>query len=88
MPERQSRHPDNDLIDQAEQDSMPTAQASRSGGEVNRRVGTRAEEKAAEGQLVGQEVETATGSDNPEEDAKKGPKSIDHMVGGGSSPSR
>lgn len=81
-------HPDNDLIDQAQQDSMPTAQASRSGGEVNRRVGTRAEEKAALGQLEGEEVETATGSDNPEEDAKKGPKSVAHMVGGGSSPSR
>ena len=81
-------HPDNELIDQAEQDSMPTAQASRSGGEVNRRVGTRAELNAALGQLEGDEVERATGSDNPEEDARKGDKSIDHMVGGGSSPSR
>lgn len=88
MPERQSRHPDNDLIDQAQQDSMPTAQASRAGGEVNRRVGTRAELNAAKGQLEGEEVERATGSDNPSEDAKKGDKSIAHMVGGGSSPSR
>lgn len=88
MPDRQSRHPDNDLIDQAQQESMPTAQASRAGGEVNRRVGTRAELNAAQGQLEGEEVERATGSDNPEEDARKGEKSIDHMVGGGSSPSR
>lgn len=88
MPERQSRHPDNDLIDQAEQDSMPGAQGSSAGGEVNRRVGTRGEEKTAQGKLEGKEVERVTGSDNPEEDAKKGPKSLDHMVGGGSSPSR
>jgi hypothetical protein len=88
MPERQFRHPDNDLIDQAEQDSMPTAQGGAAGGEVNRRVGSRAEEKAAQGELEGQEVETATGSDNPEQDARKGDKAIDHMVGGGSSPSR
>lgn len=88
MPERQSRHADNDIIDQAEQDSMPGAQTTRGGGEVNRRVGTRAEEKTAQGQLEGEEVERATGADNPEQDAQKGEKSIDHMVGGGSSPSR
>ena len=88
MPDRQSRHPDNDLIDQAQQDSAPEAQQSRAGGEVNRRVGTRAELNEAQGQLEGEEVERATGSDNPDEDAKKGPKSVDHMVGGGSSPSR
>ena len=87
MPHRKP-HPDNDLIDRAEQDSMPTAQSSRAGGEVNRRVGTRAEEKAALGQLEGEEVETATGSDNPQEDERKGDKSVAHMVGGGSSPSR
>lgn len=88
MPERQSRHPDNDIIDQAQEDSVPNAQASRGGGEVNTRVGTRAELNKAKGQLEGEEVERAVGSDNPGDDAKKGPKSIDHMVGGGSSPSR
>lgn len=88
MPERQSRHPDNEIIDQAQEDSVPEAQGSSAGGEVNRRVGSRADEKRAEGKLEGQEVETATGSDNPEEDAKKGPKTIDNMVGPGSSPSQ
>jgi hypothetical protein len=73
MPERQSRHPDNDLID-AMQESETPSQQSRSGGEVNRRVGTRAELKRAEGTLEGDEVETAVGSDNPDEDARKGPK--------------
>jgi hypothetical protein len=66
MPERQSRHSDNDLIDKAEHDSMPGAQ----------------------GKLQGEEIETAVGSDNHEEDARKGPKTIEHMIGGGSSPSR
>jgi hypothetical protein len=88
MPDRQSRHPDNDLIDQAQQDSMPNAQQSRAGGGVSGEVGTRAELNAAQGQLEGEEVERATGSDNPEQDARKCDKSIDHMVGGGSSPSR
>jgi hypothetical protein len=77
MPERQSRHTDNDLIDAAECDSMATAQGSSSGGQVNRRVGSRADEKSAQGVLVGNEVERATGSDNPEQDAQKGEKTID-----------
>ena len=88
MPDRQSRHPDNDIIDQAQEDSTPGAQGSSAGGEVNRRVGSRADEKTAQGKLEGEEVETVTGSDNPEEDARKGPKTAAHMVGGGSSPSR
>ena len=56
-------HPDNDLIDQAEQDSVPTAQAGRSGGNVARTVGARAElhhrmgdkahDKIAKGQQTG-----------------------------------
>ena len=88
MPERQSRHPDNDIIDAAQEDSRPNADGSSANGEVNRRVGSRADLKTAQGKLEGDEVETATGSDNPEEDARKGPKSVDHMIGGGSSPSR
>ncbi len=72
-------HPDNDLIDQAEENSMPSAQATRAGGEVNRRVGTRAELNAALGTLDGDKVERAVGSDNPEEDAKKGDKTIAAM---------
>lgn len=85
MPERQSLHPDNDLIDAAEETSVPTAQADRGGGNVNRRVGTRGELARA---TDPENREPETGSDNPGEDAAKGPKSIDHMVGGGSSPSR
>jgi hypothetical protein len=72
-------HPDNDLIDQYEQDSMPTAQGSTSGGQVNQRVGSRAEENAAEGVLVGDEVERATGADNPAQDELKGDKTIDRL---------
>ena len=71
MPERQSRHPDNDLIDRL-QDGETPSQQSRSGGEVNRKVGTRAELERAEGEREG--VTRAVGSDNPAEDAKKGPK--------------
>lgn len=72
-------HPDNDLIDQMQQDSLPTAQEGSSGGDVARSVGTRAELKKAEGQLEGQEVETATGSDNPAQNEVKGEKTFDKI---------
>ena len=72
-------HPDNDLIDQAEQDSVPTAQAGRSGGNVARTVGTRAELHDAEGSLEGDEVERAVGSDNPADDEMKGDKTFDKI---------
>ena len=72
-------HPDNDLIDAMEDASAPTAQSSSAGGNVNRTVGTRAELNAVEGELVGNEVERATGSDNPAQDEKKGDKTIDAM---------
>lgn len=75
MPERQSPHPDNELIDEME-DKAIGGQHTRSGGEVNRRVGTRAELHDAEGTLGGDKVETAVGSDNPEQDEKKGPKTL------------
>ena len=76
MPERQSAHPDNDLIDRAGEFDTPGQQSS-SGGEVNRRVGSRAEEKNA---LEGEpEIERAVGSDNPDEDAQKGDKTIGAM---------
>lgn len=71
MPERQSRHPDNELIDRMSEYPTP-GQQSRAGGEVNRKVGTRAELERAEGEQAG--VTRAVGSDNPAEDAKKGPK--------------
>ncbi|MBO0749038.1 MAG: hypothetical protein J2O44_01220 [Porphyrobacter sp.] len=67
-------HPDNELIDQMQQDSMPTAQGSASGGNVARKVGSRAELHEAEGQLEGEEVERATGRDNPEDNKRVGAK--------------
>jgi len=70
MPERQSLHPDNDLID-AMQDAPTPSQGSRSGGEVNTRVGTRDELNRA---IDPGNREPEVGSDNPSQDAKKGPK--------------
>jgi hypothetical protein len=75
-------HPDNELIDQMEQDSLPTAQQGSSGGDVARTVGTRAELHAAEGQLEGEEVERATGSDNPEQNDRMGDKAHDKIRSG------
>ena len=70
MPERQSLHPDNELIDSM-QDGLSPSQSSRSGGEVNKAVGTRGElNRAADPE----NREPVVGSDNPSEDAKKGPK--------------
>ena len=71
MPERQSRHPDNDLIDEMKEQPTPSQQGS-SGGEVNRRVGKRAELNRA---TDPDNREPVVGSDNPQEDAQKGPKS-------------
>lgn len=70
MPERKNRHPDNDLIDRMQDGDTPS-QGSRSGGEVNTRVGTRDEINRA---TDPDNREPAVGSDNPAEDAKKGPK--------------
>ena len=70
MPERQSRHSDNELIDQLTAGSTPS-QGSSSGGEVNRRVGSRADENRA---TDPDNREPVVGSDNPSEDAQKGPK--------------
>lgn len=73
MPERQSRHPDNRLIDEMGDLDTPGHQG-RAGGAVNRRVGTRAELERAEGEREG--VTRAVGSDNPAEDTRKGDKTI------------
>lgn len=70
MPERQSRHPDNALIDAMQEGATPSHQ-SRAGGEVNKKVGTRAELNRA---TDPEATERALGSDNPSEDAKKGEK--------------
>jgi hypothetical protein len=75
-------HPDNELIDQMQQDSMPTAQGSTSGGNVARTVGSRAELHAAEGRLEGEEVERATGRDNPEQNERMGDKAHDKIAKG------
>jgi hypothetical protein len=75
-------HADNELIDQMQQDSMPTAQSSASGGDVARDVGSRAELHAAEGQLEGEEVERATGRDNPEQNDRMGDKAHDKIAKG------
>lgn len=70
MPERQSRHPDNDLIDEMTEVPTPSHQGS-AGGDVNVRVGKRGEEHGA---TDPDNREPVIGSDNPDQDAKKGPK--------------
>ena len=78
MPERQKTHSDNELIDAMSENATPS-QGSRSGGEVNTRVGTRAELKRA---TDPDNREPVVGSDNPAEDAKKGPKTQAAMDSG------
>ena len=70
MPERQSRHPDNDLIEELTDGKTPS-QSSSSGGGVARQVGSRAELHRA---TDPENREPATGSDYPADDAQKGPK--------------
>ena len=70
MPERQKTHSDNELIDELTENPTPSQQSS-SGGEVNNRVGSRAELNRA---TDPDNREPVVGSDNPAEDAKKGPK--------------
>ena len=72
MVKRQSLHPDNEFIDEVTKEPTPE-QGSRSGGSVATRVGTRAELKRAEDDQP--EVERVVGSDDPDADAAKGPKS-------------
>ena len=78
MPERQSRHPDNDLIDSMSDQKTPSQQSS-SGGDVNVRVGKRAELNRA---TDPDNREPATGSDNPEQGARKGPKTMEKIKKG------
>lgn len=75
MPERQSRHPDNELIDEITEGGTPSQQGS-AGGEVNRRVGKRGEENRATDPA---NREPEVGSDNPAQDAKKGDKTLAAM---------
>jgi len=78
MPERQSRHPDNDLIDEITEGKTPS-QSGSSGGEVNRRVGKRDETRRA---TDPDNREPEIGSDNPEDDASKGPKTMEKIKKG------
>jgi hypothetical protein len=66
-------HPDNAMIDELEADGATPGQDGRSGGQVNRDVGTRAEQHAT---VRDTGMERPTGQDNPAEDAKKGDKTI------------
>ena len=70
MPERQSLHPDNKLIDDM-QDGATPSQQGRAGGDVPKNVGTRGELNRA---TDPDHQESVVGSDNPSEDAVKGPK--------------
>ena len=72
MPERQNLHPDNELIDEMAREETPS-QSSSSGGAVNTRVGSRDELKRA---TDPDNREPVVGSDNPAEDARKGPKTM------------
>ncbi|MEE4288340.1 MAG: hypothetical protein V2J14_03135 [Erythrobacter sp.] len=72
MPERQSRHPDNDLIDRMQEEETPS-QGSSAGGNVNRRVGKRDEMKRA---TDPDNREPAVGSDTPADDERKGEKAM------------
>lgn len=75
MPERQSMHPDNELIDELTEYDTPSQQSS-SGGEVNRQVGSRGELNRA---FDPDNREPETGSDNPAQDAMKGEKTLRAM---------
>jgi len=72
MPERQSLHPDNELIAELTEEATPSFQGSAE-GTVNVRVGKRAELNRA---TDPDNREPVVGSDNPEEDARKGPKTM------------
>ena len=78
MPERQSRHPDNELIKEITEGKTPSQQSS-SGGEVNRRVGKRAELNRA---TDPDNREPVVGSDNPVQDARKGDKTMEAIKSG------
>jgi hypothetical protein len=79
MPQR-NPHADNALIDAMEEDAGgSTQQNTRAGGNLARDVGTRAEEKAIEGHLEGDEVDRVKGSDDSAADRLKGDKTIAAM---------
>jgi len=65
-------HPDNALIDELTEEATPS-QGGRSGGQVNRDVGTRTDLNRS---VRDTGMERPTGQDNPDEDALKGEKTI------------
>jgi hypothetical protein len=65
---KRNPHPDNELIEELAAGGAP-GQQSRSGGNIARDVGTRAE---LDNLLRGAGVERVTGKDNPAEDATTG----------------
>lgn len=73
---KQSRPNDNDLIEEMQQEAP--SQQSSGGGPLATDVGTRAEQKLGDAS-----VERVRGSDDPKQDARKGPKAISRMQGGG-----
>lgn len=73
MTDRQSRHPDNDLIDAM---SDAPGQKSSGGGNLARAVGKRAEARNA---LEGEVTERVTGSDDPKADERKGGKTLSKL---------
>ena len=78
MPERQSLHPDNDLIAELTEDATPSHQGSAD-GLVSVRVGKRAELNRA---TDPDNREPVIGSDNPAQDARKGPKTMQAIKSG------
>ena len=69
-------HSDNALIDELEEQGGAPSQGGRSGGNVARDVGTRAEIHKT---IRDTGMERPTGQDNPAEDALKGEKTIDRL---------
>ena len=75
MPERQSMHPDNELIERLTEHDTPSQQ-STAGGATPKQVGSRAELNRA---FDPDNREPEVGSDNPAQDAMKGEKTLQAM---------
>lgn len=78
---KQSRPNDNELIERMAEEGEVSHQGT-SGGNLARKVGTRAELHRAEGNLAGEEVERVVGSDNPAQDEEKGEKTLNKIRSG------
>ena len=80
MPDRKSRHPDNDLIDELSDGGLPAPAQGGSTRGLSHDVGTRAELKNS---LRGEtEPERVTGKDHPGANARKGRKATSRIKGG------